>query len=993
MEERGRGSGSAIRHLDKLCASNLADDDLEARIARQQRHIEAIGAKRLVHGDRSGEDTPPLLGCEDVNLTRGTSLASHDPMLVRAKPPPPPPPPQPPPWVEVENLVMEALRRKDPTLPSGWPALVAAAYEDEVDSVQWLLEAKSNPNEATSNKASPLWHAVANGNARMVGLLLQARADVNHKKKNAKGTWRSVLDLAIHDCVPHSICQELVNAGAKPGFGRPPYCRIADEACHSLSFGCVFAVTDAPCTPLAGGCAFFAHPPSMHSASCKVEPQLALLGGPGSTVPPVQAMHAVKKELAHQAGVHTRIANSQGCQRLIDGGAGASRPRLLRNTQADCGLTESGVADGPSRNRRCDHESRASQSLVCQTASREEVMLALAEVRAEAEISEPEVDHIIYVERKACRPAKVKDVPSPVEVESPGTPPLDDKPHSVPPAQRCIQGADATVNGPVQVQLGAPDARGGRSVRPQNHPNQEIAIYARANDATDNLLPVMQNGSAFAARSAFRKSYSRQLLPLCDEKPVLDFSVYKQKPKQSARSYAGIVLRGPRGVDQEVERARAIITREADKSVPTAAANSLVASSLPDRLQQTGQKQLDTNIAQAYARSKPDLLQDPWGCVLAVAEPDLLPTLSNVLPLQRPIQAPGKEHVIAKRMPAPKKGTLAPVQPKCPPPAVANGGDAAAGGTSSMCRPCQTSAQASPRPPDAASAQIAEVLPTGSLTVGAAASTPSAPANSHVADAHCTVRQSAQPVAAEVPAPVPEASAAFFKSGGLPAIPISKAVANAPPLTLLPRTICASVGKGYPDGHLLGQPCDGSIAGVLQLPRMAEYDVSTGPGAGGSNDDTPTASQWSLVKELAGGARFHDPARDRWASREQVQNTCLVDVRRLRFCHETISPHFMHGEHRGLPVLSLLESLHAGRVDPQKLPPMVVMRSEKGLDVVCGNRRLYCLKRFAAEASKCVSAWCIVYDLKAQDTPRALVMKYILAATTKDGGSIKLRGR
>mmetsp|Transcript_26843 Transcript_26843/g.85288 ORF Transcript_26843/g.85288 Transcript_26843/m.85288 type:complete len:102 (+) Transcript_26843:352-657(+) len=99
----------------------------------------------------------------------------------------------------------------------------------------------------------------------------------------------------------------------------------------------------------------------------------------------------------------------------------------------------------------------------------------------------------------------------------------------------------------------------------------------------------------------------------------------------------------------------------------------------------------------------------------------------------------------------------------------------------------------------------------------------------------------------------------------------------------------------------------------------------------------------------------------------------------------------MHGQHRGLPVLTLLGELHAGRADPRQLPPMVVMRTGRGLDVVCGNRRLYCLKRYAAEASVCVSAWCIVYDLKAQDTPRALVMKYILAATTQDGGRIQLR--
>ena len=43
-----------------------------------------------------------------------------------------------------------------------------------------------------------------------------------------------------------------------------------------------------------------------------------------------------------------------------------------------------------------------------------------------------------------------------------------------------------------------------------------------------------------------------------------------------------------------------------------------------------------------------------------------------------------------------------------------------------------------------------------------------------------------------------------------------------------------------------------------------------------------------------------------------------------------------------------------------------------------------------AKASVSVNAWCIVYDLKAQETPRNLVMKYILAKTTEDGGDIRL---
>jgi len=197
----------------------------------------------------------------------------------------------------------------------------------------------------------------------------------------------------------------------------------------------------------------------------------------------------------------------------------------------------------------------------------------------------------------------------------------------------------------------------------------------------------------------------------------------------------------------------------------------------------------------------------------------------------------------------------------------------------------------------------------------------------------------------------------------------------------------ASVSTGSANaGGTTAAPAAGAVAvEQLQLPRMVEEPSR------GLDESKFNEAQINIVKELAGGARFHDPARDRWACREQARNTCLIDVRKLRFCHATISPHFMHGQHRGLPVLSLLEDLHAGKADPRQLPPMVVMRTNKGLDVVCGNRRLYCLKRYAAEASTCVNAWCIVYDLKAQDTPRPLVMKYILAATTRDGGSIQLR--
>jgi len=151
--------------------------------------------------------------------------------------------------------------------------------------------------------------------------------------------------------------------------------------------------------------------------------------------------------------------------------------------------------------------------------------------------------------------------------------------------------------------------------------------------------------------------------------------------------------------------------------------------------------------------------------------------------------------------------------------------------------------------------------------------------------------------------------------------------------------------------------------------------------------------QTSLVRHLAGGAARHDPARDTRLTRDQEQKAELVEVQRLKFCHETISSHFMHGGHRGMHVLTLLRELHAGLVQVSQLPPMVVIRTSSGdMDVACGNRRLYCLQRYATEAKlNNLKAWCIVYDLHDQTTPRNLVMKYVLAKTSDDGTSIKHR--
>merc|ERR1711974_445829 len=113
----------------------------------------------------------------------------------------------------------------------------------------------------------------------------------------------------------------------------------------------------------------------------------------------------------------------------------------------------------------------------------------------------------------------------------------------------------------------------------------------------------------------------------------------------------------------------------------------------------------------------------------------------------------------------------------------------------------------------------------------------------------------------------------------------------------------------------------------------------------------------------------------------------------LKYCHGSISEIFTHGQHRGQSVLTLLGELRSGSINAKELPPMLVMRSACGAEVVCGNRRLYCLKQFAAETATPVRAWCIVYNLMAQNTPRELLAKYMLARTTLSGNRITLRRR
>lgn len=799
---------------------------------------------------------------------------------------------------------MESLRRKDPSLPTGWPAIVAAAYENEADAVQWLLEARSDPNQLAPSKASALWQAVTNSNERMVGILLNAKADPNHRKKSAKGSWRTVLDLAVGQGSPDTICRLLEtwggtsHRGLNPNHWNPAESREAPETLAAES---------------------------------------GSLLSKDSAEPPTQvANHPYPSDVIDLEEAET---TAQPTVTADDADLPSWRPRLLGHVQTGAG----------------------------------------------------------------------------------------------------------------------------------GHPSDSEAPRGLKRSASD-IEPSLQAGRALAAKSAFKNTYSRQLLSLHDEKPVLNFTHYSQSGGPTTRSYAGLPVSGVRGSNQEVERLRAGLAVDLKR-----------------------QSMHEGHSSSSRDRLSADVLKDPWGCSMAAFDVDDGDDSNNLVrsrtnhgagiaqsfPMRRPQQPrfPPPQHMCSEATPS-HPSRLAQKQ------AIPHGE------TQGAEQNCTTA----PRPVPVKAAPARAPVPIKAAPSLRKASQPLAPISTAPAgiDAlHCTVVQDVEAAvctsvhdagfgacpseqdvksAASGTDETASAHAPAFPSGtskgedvacSLPSAVESKDAAVLEELETgdLPKTECAQTDKNVTLNAAtalgatlratdIAKEIQASLLDQLKhLPRIAELGETVpgeedgGPppdpeGFGGTlleiaskgnfsvghnsntkmpasigtalvmlmpsptkqrdvghmwDDSKLTETQTSIIKELAGGSRFLDPTRDARAVMDQARNTCLVDVRQLKFCHSTISPVFKHGQHHNRPVLSLLADLHAGKADPKDLPAMVVMRSKRGMQVLCGNRRLYCLKRYSAEASRAVNAWCIVYDLKAQETPRALVMKYILAATTEDAGSIILR--
>ncbi|CAK9061632.1 unnamed protein product [Durusdinium trenchii] len=466
---------------------------------------------------------------------------------------------------------------------------------------------------------------------------------------------------------------------------------------------------------------------------------------------------------------------------------------------------------------------------------------------------------------------------------------------------------------------------------------------AKSEASSPSTPPLEKPGSAYAERSAFKKAYARKMLPLVGEKPILDFSAYKGAYQTNVKATDGFSLalaqaEAPRRIyaGLELPGVRGLKHHEADRW-----RQGIGAGFQLDRVKDEDEKS--------------DPLRDPWGCALAGKQP---------LDEEEKVDEEEERSPQPKRRPAPPVKPRPPVSPTTPvsPPVKAP----------PVCAKTAPRPKARPVPPGQPEQLLAKARP-----------------GSQEAD-DCVPGPGAVKVEPEPPG--------LVKAKAMPRKPEGANGANGPPeeeageigdrqmsLADLPRLLEEGQAKAEDEEVEEAKP---KVDAKVKVPAAALPPIRK---LMGLEDARLSEVQMELVKELAGGSKFHDPARDPSAYRKQAQNMCLIEVSQLKFCHKDIGPRFTHGKHRGQPVLKLLEDLHARRIDAQELAPLVVMRNKGGLQVVCGNRRLYCLKRYALEASRTVDAWCVVYDLKAKDTPRPLVFKYILATTTEDANTVSAR--
>lgn len=180
-----------------------------------------------------------------------------------------------------------------------------------------------------------------------------------------------------------------------------------------------------------------------------------------------------------------------------------------------------------------------------------------------------------------------------------------------------------------------------------------------------------------------------------------------------------------------------------------------------------------------------------------------------------------------------------------------------------------------------------------------------------------------------------------------------------------------------------------------------------------TSDRFPTLQpfQQDVLRMWGGDMRAIDPARSNEAHTRTVMAQWQyllrrVSVRDLRFSHGDVSPTYLHGWHRGLPLETLFDDLCAGRVWASQLPALVVVQyesrrgdlDERNLWCICGNRRLTQLYKYQdhmdlVQPGTVIKVPCLVHDISARTTPQNLVAKFVLSMNTFDGNFPCIRKR
>ncbi|CAE8597924.1 unnamed protein product, partial [Polarella glacialis] len=169
------------------------------------------------------------------------------------------------------------------------------------------------------------------------------------------------------------------------------------------------------------------------------------------------------------------------------------------------------------------------------------------------------------------------------------------------------------------------------------------------------------------------------------------------------------------------------------------------------------------------------------------------------------------------------------------------------------------------------------------------------------------------------------------------------------------------------------------VAELLRLLRASLEPNAKGPAA---------KIHGAMIADLA--RKAPNPARSQHEREKTRHLEKMIEVRQLRYAHDSIAAKFLHGEHAGQPVEMIRANTVCGGcgVFCRNLPPLVVVR-QRGLNtVVDGHRRLKGLTLFQAHRGGEVFANCVHYDLDGEgcNVPAEILAKLLQAQTSDTAG-------